>query len=147
MMKKPLLTVVLTLSFLVPAGAAVAQSDPCNIDRDVKPKALDEPTWKRLNSVYEEVGEENYQQAKEELEVMLRRVRKDEYLEAVLQQALAQVQWALEDYDSALSSFERAVELDALPNCTQEERARRASEEERARVKLGERARPRSSLP
>ena len=118
MMKKALLTVVLTLSFLVPAGAAVAQSDPCNIDRDVKPKALDEPTWKRLNSVYEEVGEENYQQAKEELEVMLRRVRKDEYLEAVLQQALAQVQWALEDYDAALSSFERAVELDALPNET-----------------------------
>jgi tetratricopeptide (TPR) repeat protein len=112
------IAVILAVGNLVFGASAFAQADPCNIERDVSTKALDEPTWKRLNSIYEEVGNENYQQAREELLVMQKRARNDEYLEAIIYQALAQVQWALEDYDSALSSFERAVELDALPNET-----------------------------
>ena len=91
-MKKAFHTVILAMISLLVAGPVLAQSNQCNIDRDVKTKALDEPTWKRLNSIYEEVGEENYQQAYEELQVMLRRVRKDEYLEAIIYQALAQVE-------------------------------------------------------
>jgi tetratricopeptide (TPR) repeat protein len=118
MMNKFFIAMILAVGSAVFATSAAAQSNQCNIERDVSTKALDEPTWKRLNSIYEEVGEENYQQAYEELLVMQKRVRKDEYLEAIIYQALAQVQWALEDYDSALASFERAVELDSLPNET-----------------------------
>ena len=40
----------------------------------------------------------------------------DDYQEAVLAQALAQVEWARSNYDSALFYFEKAVELDALPD-------------------------------
>lgn len=101
------------------AGSAAAQSGQCGIERDVDPQPLDEPTWRRLNRIYESVGEEKYETAYEGLKGFLERSKnRDEYLRAIIYQALAQVQWALEDFDGALTSFERAVELDALPNET-----------------------------
>ena len=47
---------------------------------------------------------------------MLARAGKGSYLRSVLNQALAQVEWSRENYDSALNYFEEAVELDALPD-------------------------------
>ncbi len=96
----------------------MAQANSCDIERDVKSKALDEPTWNRLNRIYEYVGNEEYEAARNDLLALQKRSRGNNYLDAIIYQALAQVQWALEDFDSALTSFERAVELDALPNDT-----------------------------
>ncbi len=117
-MKRHLISLVIVLLAAFATSHAGAQQGDCGIVRDVKPKTLDEPTWKRLNNIYEMVGEENYQLAYEELVRFQKRTRGNNYLDAIIYQALAQVQWALEDYDGALVSFEEAVDLDALPDET-----------------------------
>jgi len=111
-----LLTVIAAASW--PAGPALAQSEQCNTERKVEARALDELTWKQLNRVYEEVGEENFNTAYDDLQNMLRRAGRDEYLQAVLYQALAQVEWSRENYDASLAHFEKAVALNTLPNQT-----------------------------
>lgn len=93
-----------------------AQAAQCGKARNVGGKALDEVTWNQLNDVYEIVGKEKYDEAYAELQKMLSRAGRDEYLQAVLYQALAQVEWSRENYDPALSYFEKAVKLDALPD-------------------------------
>jgi tetratricopeptide (TPR) repeat protein len=99
------------------SGDVLAQASQCGVEREVKPKPLDEPTWNRLNRIYEYVGEEDYDSAYKELITLQERSEdKGDYLNAIIYQALGQVQWSLEDYDSALRSFEQAVEKDALPN-------------------------------
>lgn len=97
---------------------AWAQAGKCGVERNVEARALDELTWKQLNRVYEDVGEENFESAFDDLQNMLRRAGKDSYLQAVLYQALAQVEWSRQNYDASLSHFEKAVELDTLPDQT-----------------------------
>jgi len=108
---------VLLCLALAPAGAALAADAKCGEARDVKARALDEPTWQRLNRVYEMVAGEQYTGAREEL-LNLQNRSHDDYLQAIVWQALAQVQWSLEDFEAALTSFEKAVELDVLPDDT-----------------------------
>ena len=94
-----------------------AQVSECGNERKVSQGALDEVTWKNLNDIFEDVGEEKYDEAYDKLQKMEQRAR-DDYLKAVVGQALGQVEWARENYDSALGYFENAVELDALPDLT-----------------------------
>jgi tetratricopeptide (TPR) repeat protein len=101
---------------LAAAGPALGQAGACNVHRNVGSGALDEPTWKQLNSIYEDVGEERYDEAYESLRKLLARAGRDRYLQAILNQALAQVEWSRGNYDAALSYFETAVEIDALPD-------------------------------
>jgi tetratricopeptide (TPR) repeat protein len=115
---KTITAIVLATVFAGGAGAALAQSDSCGITRDVKTRALDEVTWKQLNKVYEDVGEEKYNQAYETLQVMLGRAGRDTYLQAVLNQAIAQVEWSRKNYIQSLGYFEKAVDLDTLPDQT-----------------------------
>jgi len=103
---------------LAAAGPVFGQADACNIKRDVRTGTLDEVTWKQLNAVYEDVGEERYDEAYESLRRLLARAGRDPYLQAILNQALAQVEWSRGNYDPALQYFEKAVEIDALPNQT-----------------------------
>lgn len=107
------LAVCLTAIFI---GTASAQTPACGEERKAGGKALDEVTWKQLNSVYEDVSEEKYDTAYNELQKMLGRAGRDDYLRAIINQALAQVEWSRENYDEALSYFEQAVEIDALPD-------------------------------
>lgn len=93
---------------------ALAQTD-CGEERDVSPQGMDEATYKRMTKAYELVGEEEYREALEIFTQMRGRASTD-YMKATLAQAIAQVNWALEDYDGALREFELAVELDALPD-------------------------------
>jgi len=95
----------------------MAQASECGKKRDKMQGTLDESTWKRLNDVYEDVGEEKYDIAYEKLLKMAQR-NGDNYQKAVLAQALAQVEWARSNYDEALTYFEQAVELDSLPDLT-----------------------------
>jgi len=88
----------------------------CETGREVPGRALDEISYRQLNAVYEAVAEEAYDEAFEDLRRMLRRAGSDDYLNAILNQAMAQIEWTRENYDSALSYFETAVGLDALPN-------------------------------
>jgi len=109
----PLLVVLLSTQS---AGVALGQTQGCGQDRKVGTKALDEVTWKQLNGIYEEVSEEKYDSAYAELQKMLGRAGRDAYLQAIINQALAQVEWSRENYDAALAYFEKAVELNALPD-------------------------------
>jgi len=97
------------------SGQALAQAAECGQKRGKSASALDEMTWKKLNDAYEDVGEELYDLAFEKLVKMNKRIY-DDYEKAVVTQALAQVEWARENYDSALTYFETAVEIDALPD-------------------------------
>ena len=98
-------------------GQVFAQASECGKKRDVTGGALDEATWKRLNDVFEDVGEEKYDAAFEKLQKMNSRAH-GKYEKAVLAQALAQVEWSRSNYDAALTNFETAVRLDALPDLT-----------------------------
>jgi len=114
--------IAVVLAVILPAfltvNDGVAQSGQCGLERQVGAKALDELTWRQLNAIYEEVGEERYDDAYDDLRKMLERAGRDSYLQAILHQALAQVEWARENYGPALQYFEKAVELDSLPDQT-----------------------------
>lgn len=92
-----------------------AQASECGKKRNKMQGTLDEATWKRLNAAYEDVAEEKYDEAFDKLQNMIPRMVND-YQKAVLNQATAQVEWARGNYDEALTGFETAVELDALPD-------------------------------
>jgi len=68
-----------------------------------------------LNNVFQDVGEEKYDSAFDKLQKMNDRAHGN-YHKAVLAQALAQVEWSRSNYDAALRHFEKAVELDVLPD-------------------------------
>ena len=107
---------LLVLAMALSASPLQAQVAQCTEKRNVQSKALDELTWKQLNAVYEEVGEEKFDNAYADLQKMLKRAGRNEYLQAILYQALAQVEWSRKNYDASLSHFEKAVELNALPD-------------------------------
>ena len=102
--------------FLFTSIGVEAQSGQCDKEREVTSRAMDEITYKELNKVYEQVGAEQYNEAYNSLRKMLDRTGKDEYLQAILYQALAQVEWSRNNFDPALQYFEKAVQLNALPN-------------------------------
>jgi tetratricopeptide (TPR) repeat protein len=107
---------VLAASTLI-SSTAVAQSG-CGVERNVKPKPLDEQTWKRMNDIYEDIGEENYDLAQQKLLDMVERGKGGVYQKAIVQQLLGQVEWSRENFDAALKGFEEAVRMDALPDNT-----------------------------
>lgn len=117
MFNKTTLTLLLAIMTTVMSAQLFAQASECGKKRNVTGGALDEATWKRLNDVYQDVGEENYQSAFDKLQKMNDRAHGN-YHKAVLAQALAQVEWARSNYAAALVNFEKAVELDALPDLT-----------------------------
>ncbi len=111
----PLLAALAVLAAAMPVCAFGPGRD-CGVERDPGTGTLDELTWKQLNAIYEDVGEERYDEAYAALQKLLGRAGRDTYLQAVLNQALAQVEWARGNYDPALRYFETAVELDTLPD-------------------------------
>lgn len=112
---KSLIFVLLVIVAVSIPAQVLAQVSECGKKRGVTTGALDEATWKRLNDVYEDVGEALYDDAYVKLIKMNARAHGN-YEKAVLAQALAQVEWARSNYDSALTNFEKAVRLDALPD-------------------------------
>ena len=111
-----LLISILLAAVVVSLPAQVqAQAAECGEKRGKTGAALDELTWKRLNDIYEDVGAELYDEAYAKLQKIYPRTH-DDYQKAVMAQALAQVEWARSNYESALQYFETAVELDALPD-------------------------------
>jgi tetratricopeptide (TPR) repeat protein len=108
-----LVLVVITVLSVEMAYAQVVQ---CGEYRNVDARALDELTWKQLNSIYEDVSEERLDDAYNDLQKMLKRAGRDAYLQAIINQALAQVEWARKNYQAALKYFETAVELNSLPD-------------------------------
>lgn len=115
--KKLLVVFLLTVAAVSFPCQLLAETSECGKKRGITSAALDEATWKKLNEIYEDVGEERYDLAYEKLNKIYEWVR-DDYQQAVVAQALAQVEWARSNFDSSLVYFEAAVELDALPDLT-----------------------------
>jgi len=111
-----LMVLLLFVGMAGTADMAFAQASECGKERRVGTKALDELSWKQLNKIYEDVGEKRFDEAYAALQKMLRQTGGDRYLQAIVNQALAQVEWSRENFDAALHYFEKAVELDALPD-------------------------------
>lgn len=117
LVRKACCVLSLWASAILPAAAAVG-GGACHVERDVGQGTLDELAWRQLNVIYERIGEQRYGEAFDDLDRMLGRAGRDRYLRAVLNQALAQVEWARGNYESSLGYFETAVELDTLPDDT-----------------------------
>lgn len=115
MVRKILLIVMLAIIAVTIPAQLLAQVSECGKKRGRTTGALDEITWKRLNDVYEDIGEQLYDDAYDKLLKINARAHGN-YEKAVLAQALAQVEWARSNYDSSLTNFEKAVRLDALPD-------------------------------
>jgi len=115
MYKKLLFVTFLAIAAASMSGHVFAQASECGKERGKTGGALDEPTYRKLNDIYEDVGNELYDVAYEKLTVMIKRAR-TKYLKATLYQMMAQVQWARSNFDSSLANFEKAVALDALPD-------------------------------
>ncbi|MGK2926070.1 MAG: tetratricopeptide repeat protein [Lysobacterales bacterium] len=114
----PWSALLLTSLLAVAAAPAFGQAGICGVERDPGTGTLDELTWKQLNAIFEDVGEERYDEAYADLQKLIGRAGRDKYLQAILNQALAQVEWARGNFDPALRYFETAVELDTLPDQT-----------------------------
>ena len=115
LLRKLIISALLGAMAVSLSGQVFAQASECGKKREVTAGALDEATWKRMNDVFEDVGEERYDSAFETLQKMNTRAQ-GKYEKAILAQALAQVEWSRSNYDAALINFETAVTLDALPD-------------------------------
>ena len=113
--KKLIFAVLPAIAAASLSGQLWAQASQCGVERNKTSGTLLEPTYKKLNDIYEDVGNELYDLAYDKLVIMIRRAR-GKYLKATLYQMMAQVEWARSNFDSALINFERAVDIDALPD-------------------------------
>lgn len=102
--------------FLTAGSNASAQS--CNKDREVQARALTEASYKKLNTIYEDIGNELFDQAYQDLNKLLERAS-DDYEQAIIHQAMGHVSASQEKVDTAMNHFRTALNLDVLPNNTQ----------------------------
>jgi len=112
---------VLALAALLSAGQVAQAQDPCPPyeEREVKAQALSEATYNKLSGIYEDIGEENYNEAAAELQKLLNKADEAGYERAIILQALGHTDSSRERYDSALKYFKESVAIDALPNMQQ----------------------------
>jgi tetratricopeptide (TPR) repeat protein len=112
-------TLVLSSLFFL-SGQALAQETvggyQCGVEREVSAGALTQQTYNRLSEIYEAIGEELYVEAFEDLSSLLERTRRDDYEQATILQAMAFIRAQQERYEEAIDYFNRAIELNTLPN-------------------------------
>ena len=92
------------------------QGVECGVEREVRAGALTETTYNRLNNIYEDIGEEKYAEAYSALENLLGRIRRDEYEQSIVYQAMGHVRMQQGRPADAIRHFQQAVDLNKLPN-------------------------------
>ncbi|MGK7296534.1 MAG: tetratricopeptide repeat protein [Candidatus Wenzhouxiangella sp. M2_3B_020] len=102
---------------LAQSGATGAETLECGEEREVEQGTMSESTYNRMNNAFELIGEEEYAQARKELENLADSSLSD-FEEASVQQALGFLASQREDYRAAIDHFGRAIRLDALRNET-----------------------------
>jgi tetratricopeptide (TPR) repeat protein len=109
----------LGLLALVMLPLAAAAEEKCvsgaDVDREERPSLMGERTYRRISSVHEQLGEENYDDARKTLESM-RSGNLNDYELAIVEQTLGYVFTGQGNYAKAVPHFEKAIELDSLPN-------------------------------
>jgi tetratricopeptide (TPR) repeat protein len=92
------------------------QGVECGVEREVRVGALTEGTYNRLSRIYEDIGEEKYTEAYSDLETLFGRIRRDEYEQSIVLQAMGHVRMQQERPAEAIRHFQQAIELNQLPN-------------------------------
>ncbi len=118
---------LLALLTLLSAGTlARAQESAANTvqqagtaERKERSVSMSEAAYRRLSSVHELMAEEKFDEALERLKTMEKMALSD-YEEALLFQTYGFVHAQQGNYGSAITAFERCLELDALPNVGQQ---------------------------
>ncbi|AKS40858.1 tetratricopeptide repeat protein [Wenzhouxiangella marina] len=121
-MKRLILTLpaaLLAASLAQAQQPARVQGFECGVEREVPAGALTQSTYSRLERIYEMIGEENYAEAYPELESLLERTERDDYEQAIVLQAMGHVRYTQDRPLEALAHFQRAVELNSMPNAQQ----------------------------
>ncbi|GAB4181734.1 MAG: hypothetical protein Tsb002_02020 [Wenzhouxiangellaceae bacterium] len=111
-------SLLLAGSIVLATVSVDAMAQACNEERVVQARALTEASYKRLNSIYEDIGNEKYTEAYSDLNKMLERAG-DDYERAVIRQAMGHVAATTEKMQEALDHFNTALNYDVLPNNTQ----------------------------
>lgn len=88
-------------------------------EREVRAQGLEERTYRRLEGIYEQIGDEEWAAAQDALVNLRERVRRDEFEVATVDQLLGHVYLGQERFDEAIAAFERAIDADVLQNSTQ----------------------------
>jgi tetratricopeptide (TPR) repeat protein len=107
-----LILVVSTSAF----GQRTVQGQECGVEREVSAGGLTEGTYNRLTRIYEDIGDENLTEAYEGLRNLLDRTRREPFEQATVLQALGHVTAQQERYREAVDYFQRAIDINRLPN-------------------------------
>lgn len=97
------------------AAQVGAENLQCGQEREVQAGLLSEVTYKRMNSAFELLGEEQYAEALADLK-KLSESRLNDYEKASVQQAMGFAYAQLENYEAAVRHFEEAIRLNQMPN-------------------------------
>jgi tetratricopeptide (TPR) repeat protein len=112
----------LALALLLGAGIGLSSALPVRAgetkEKEEKKKnfAAGEWAFKKLNAAHEALAEEDYDEANELMDQMLKRKRLNDHEKALMWQTYAYIQSSREDYTQAIESFEKCLALDALPH-------------------------------
>ena len=112
-----LLGVGLAVAPLVQAVAAEEKKEcvPGAVERKERGSLIGERTYRRISAVHEQLGNEEYSEAKKTLDAMLKGNLND-YENAIVEQTFGYVYAGQGQYAKAVPHFERALQADALPN-------------------------------
>lgn len=97
------------------AGPAWSQEPKPEIERKERTTLMGERAYKRFEAIQELYSDSKYREALSNLDAMAK-MQLNEYEQAMAQQMFGYTYVALENYPKAIAAFEKAIELDALPN-------------------------------
>jgi tetratricopeptide (TPR) repeat protein len=122
---RPGRSVFLTLALLLATGLALAPAARVRADdpgdraserkKDRKNYAAGEWAFKKLSEAHELLAEEKYDDARRLMDEMSRRKSLNPHEQALMWQTYAYIQSSQEQYDQAVTSFEKCLALDAMP--------------------------------
>jgi tetratricopeptide (TPR) repeat protein len=119
--------VFLALVLLLAAGLALAPAGRVRADdpgddaakkRERKNYAAGEWAFKKLSKAHELLAEEKYDEARKLMDQMSKRKSLNPHEQALMWQTYAYIQSSQEQYPQAITSFEKCLALDALPEAT-----------------------------
>ncbi|MDX1626432.1 MAG: tetratricopeptide repeat protein [Wenzhouxiangellaceae bacterium] len=117
-MRTILTLLILSAAAFVAVPAPVAAQQPaqaCGEPREGDPGLLSEATYRRLNDIFEKIGEELYNEAYNDLRKM-EDGRLSEYERASVLQAMGFIASQQEQWRRAIDHFQEAIDLNVMPN-------------------------------
>lgn len=106
------------ITLAAPANAQTgSETLQCGEEREIDQGTMTESVYNRMNEAFEKIGEEEYAEARRDLE-RLADASLSNFEQASVEQALGFLAAQREDYRAAIEHFSEAIRLDQLPNST-----------------------------